>query len=81
MLFDKFPDRDKANKFARWVKETYGLDADVCKNQEESDEYDCFPFELIPPIVVVDRPEKNSLRIERCIEKTAEKFGGEFAGT
>lgn len=85
MIFDGFPTRADAEAFASHVKEEFGREATVHDSQEESDEEDEFPFELTPPIVLVDRRYSSKGRLrsngEGRIERRVEKFNGRFAGT
>lgn len=85
MIFDSFPDRDAAERFAAGVKRIHNREAVVFDTVAESDAHDVFPFDLTPPIVHVERlypiwDEKN-MEAEQAIEQLVQEFGGEFAGT
>jgi hypothetical protein len=77
-IFDRFPDRQAAERFAAAVRKTYGLTADVYDDQDRSDEVDPFPFELTPPIVLAERTYDKQ---ENALDQLAAQFGGEGAGT
>ena len=79
MIFDRFEDRQTAEGFAEHAKSRFGRKATVHGSQAESDRIDPFPFELQPPIVLVERAGDFSLEDE--IEESVNGFGGEFAGT
>ena len=79
IIFDQFPDQEHANKFAAHVRDTLGRTSFVYDSQVESNKHDPFPFQLQPPIVLVERaatPEKESE-----ITALVENFQGAFAGT
>jgi hypothetical protein len=75
LIFDSFPTLADAQSFANFV-ERKGLYASVHTRRADSDLYDPFPYELYPPIVLVERHED-----EKYIEKAVRSFGGKFAGT
>lgn len=81
LIFDKFPSTQAAERFKTDVKERFGLGGDVYASQEESNQYDPFPFELIPPIVLIDRPLDEDAELERGVASAVSAFGGQFAGT
>jgi hypothetical protein len=80
LIFDRFSTREMAEEFAKAVTEQYNRSATVYNSQEESDEVDPFPFQLSPPIVLVERLEIGD-ELEDEIEDLVQGFGGEFAGT
>jgi hypothetical protein len=87
MIFDRFPNRIKAEAFAKAVKEMNchacggksTREAIICDSQKESNSIDIFPFKLDPPIVLVERYE--DLSGEKEVRKLVSQFDGEFAGT
>ena len=79
LIFDSFASMERASEFARHVEATFGHEALVFDSQEESDEVDPFPFQLFPPIVLVERD--GSYSDEEAIETSVLQFGGKFAGT
>lgn len=83
LIFDGFPTREHARAFACQADAVYHRWAVVFDSQEESDAVDPFPYELVPPIVLVEReemPERN-LQEEDAIARMAVNFSGRFAGT
>lgn len=76
LIFDSFPSKAQAKKFASSVANSFQLASSVHNSQESSDEEDPFPSELSPPIVLVERGNKDKEIIELVSE-----FGGSFAGT
>jgi hypothetical protein len=82
LIFHEFPDAKQADDFALHVRDTFGRTTIVCESQEMSNKYDTFPFELKPPIVLVQRDELDKgPQLEPQIEKLVEEFNGRFAGT
>lgn len=81
LIFDSFPDEDMAEDFASHVMESFGLDAIVCYSVEEANEHDIFPFNLYPPIVMVERPGFAEVALEDEIKEHVLDFDGQFAGT
>lgn len=79
MIFDRFPDNKRAINFMRCVERSYGRKAQLFHSQEESNKVDPFPFQLIAPIVLVERRDDCSGEAE--ITKLVANYGGEFAGT
>ena len=79
MIFDQFPSRDEAEKFAAIVMRIDKRSARVFDSQEESDRVDPFPYSLDVPIVLVERNEDCSG--EEKYERIVKRFGGRFAGT
>jgi hypothetical protein len=78
MIFDRFPTSAHAIGFAASVSRSLGLDTATFSTVEASDAADPFPFELVPPIVHVDRTDE---RVEAELEGFVAIFGGRFAGT
>lgn len=94
LIFDSFPSEESANLFAHEITRDFGLDAGLGRVEGarifskalSADpalecEVDFFPFPLVPPVVVVERPEPSDAAIESAIIDRVEKFGGEFSGT
>ncbi len=79
LIFDSFATVELAKQFARHVETDFGSKALVFDSQEESNKVDPFPFELLPPIVLVERDDQYSG--EKPIETSVVQFGGTFAGT
>ena len=79
LIFDSFASVKRANEFARHVERTFGRKALVFESQADSDKFDPFPFELFPPIVLVERDDHYSG--EKPIEASVVQFGGVWAGT
>lgn len=73
LIFDSFPTRHAAEKFARTNGGT------VFASQSEPDKVAPFPFVLPPPIVLVERRDTD--REERKVEKSVKTYGGQCAGT
>ena len=80
MIFDRFPTKEDAKAFAEKVTATYGREATVYDSQEESNKVDIFPFQLDPPIVLVERDYEN-FTFESEIEMLVKDYKGIFAGT
>lgn len=78
LIFDQFTDSDQADQFAIRVRDTYGLTTRVCNSREAFDKCEIFPFELQPPIVLVERCDD---KLESEIESMVDEFHGKFAGT
>lgn len=82
LIFDGFSSREQAEKFVEFVKNTYALKGDVFDSHEEMQTptpdklSDVFPFDLEPPIVLVERGETDSEVVQ-----SVSQFGGSFAGT
>lgn len=79
LIFDRFPNRVKAEAFAAQISKMFGHDASVYDSQEESNAVDPFPFVLTPPIVLVERKHDNQNETE--IVEMVKTFSGKFAGT
>jgi hypothetical protein len=92
LFFDEFPTAARAEEFARAAAERFGRKTAVWDDQDamsdacvawvrgESDVLaDIFPWELVPPIVLVER--NASLDGEREIKGFAKQYGGTYAGT
>jgi hypothetical protein len=78
LIFHKFSSLEQAAAFARSVTQREKLPASFHATQDESNAVDPFPFELLPPIVLVGRGD---LGIEEALRVRVQDFGGEFAGT
>lgn len=81
LIFHRFKDLKQADDFAICVRDTFGRASRIFNSQEESDKFDPFPFELSPPIVLIERDGDDGLELEPKIEKLVEEFNGSFAGT
>lgn len=82
LIFDRFPSTERATEFVAAVKDRYALDGEVYASQDESDAADPFPFELTPPIALIERPPLTAPRkLEAEIENFVQGFDGVFAGT
>lgn len=84
LIFDSFKNEDDARRFAADVTAKHGLATTFCSSQEEADSHDPFPFQLTPPIVLVERPDLDAPDHEAkedAVEKLVEDYGGNFAGT
>lgn len=79
LLFHRFPDVERAERFVQAVWDVSRLDGQVFATFAESQAADPFPFVLDPPIVHIDRDEDPD--VERCVEAAVLAFGGTFAGT
>lgn len=55
LIFDSFPNMERAQAFATAVKERYGLDGQVFSDPDKAAEHDWFPWVQVPPIVHIDR--------------------------
>lgn len=81
LIFDRFPSKEKAKAFSEQVYRKTGRKTILCDSQEESDAHDPFPFQLEPPIVLVERDSDTGPQFETKIERGVTAFGGVFAGT
>jgi hypothetical protein len=91
IIFDSFPSRENAEKFASAVSARFNRQTHVCDSKKEADAVDPHPFNLFPPIVMVERlwPWEGAtqddcdkdLQIEREIEESVTQFCGEYVGT
>ena len=79
LIFDSFKSMESARQFARHVQDAFGRSAQVFDSKAESDNVDPFPFNLHPPIVLVER--NDAFEGEEPIEASVEQFSGVFAGT
>jgi hypothetical protein len=83
MIFDSFPTLGEAEAFAGKVSEMVGLDADA--HAERRDDIDPFPFELVAPVVYVERPDygddEREVADERLVRSMVDRYHGRFAGT
>jgi hypothetical protein len=78
LIFDQFRNLRSAKLFAHDMG-LLGRQAQVFESQEESNKVDPFPFQLVPPIVLVQRCDPAT---EERIERDAKAiYGGTFAGT
>ena len=78
LIFHKFSSLEQAAAFARSVTQLERLPASFHATQDESNLVDPFPFELVPPIVLVGAATLRSRSRLRC---AVADFGGKFAGT
>lgn len=78
LIFDRFKDKEQAKNFAAAVSSKFKLKCHVCDSHEEANKIDVFPFELDPPIVLVERASEKT---ESGVTNLAKEFGGTFAGT
>jgi hypothetical protein len=81
LIFDRLESREKAEKFAEYVRAELCRGARVFDNQEDSDRLDPFPFVLTPPIVLVDRRPNDEVKDDDEVKDTVKNFGGRYAGT
>lgn len=81
LIFDRFPDHKHADAFAIAVRDTFRRSTQVFDSQKKSNAVDPFPFELQPPIVLVERDSPDGEQLERQIEKYVLEFNSVFAGT
>jgi hypothetical protein len=81
LIFDEFPSVARAQAFVASVEEHFGLDGTVCVSQQESNRIDPFPFELVPPIALIERPDLERPDNETRVTAAVAPFGGRFAGT
>ena len=77
MIFDRFPSKEKAEQFAADVSAAFGRQATVHDSQRDAETRDVFPWQLDPPIVMVDRDDGTDDPISEMVES----YGGTFAGT
>jgi hypothetical protein len=94
LIFNRFQCLNDAERFAVAVKETFNLGATVYDSQDRSNSVDPFPFELTPPIVLVERPERPIPGVEQSLaifrgearspelelESKVEEFVSQFGG-
>jgi|SRR6516162_99974 hypothetical protein len=96
LVFDSFPDRTAAERFAAAVKQQFDLGATVYDSQDVSaaidfsHAVDLSTYQLSAPIVLVERAEyladsdesaSAALEKENAVEQLAEQLGGEYVGT
>lgn len=79
MIFDKFPSLAEAERFAVAAKEQTSELSIICRNWEEFDRHEAYPFEVHFPAVLV--PRMDSIEDEELLEELVLPFGGEFSGT
>jgi hypothetical protein len=80
LICDGFGSRERAEEFAVAVMEKYNRAATVYDTQEQSNVVDPFPFQLSPPIVLVERLAIGD-ELEPDIEDMVHSFGGDYVGT
>ena len=93
LIFDSFPNTKSASAFRDTVIRQYGRQATMYLSRRAMDEayandrdevgeqvVDIFPFELSPPIVLVER-KRDDKGEEDDIIASVEVFNGHFAGT
>ena len=78
LIFDQFKTLASANRFAHAATRRFGLSSVVCRNWDEFDELEAFPFDLSFPVALVDRADFD---IEEDVMRLAPSFGCQFAGT
>ena len=83
IIFHQFPSTETAEAFVIAVREQFALEGSVHATQDEANIIDPFPFQLIPPIVLIERADDidDENDLEREVEAAVAAFGGEFAGT
>lgn len=85
LIFDRFPSEQRAKDFASAVEREFKLKTSFFMDQDKSNEVDPFPFQLVPPIILVDRPVNAKGEIdfdlEAKVEQSVTQFDGTFAGT
>jgi hypothetical protein len=100
LIFDRFPNEENAREFMAAITKEFGLTAHFARsedgylfreNQKANEEapmrgaLEVFPFELKPPIVLIERPQAsqggNKSEIESKVGDRVRMFGGEYAGT
>jgi len=80
-IFDNFPDRAAADAFANDVRCLGPWFAQSMTFDKRRDDLDPFPFELVPPVVYVDRNSDDDTEQEAWLEALARERGGKYAGT
>jgi hypothetical protein len=91
LIFHSFPNDIAACSFGGNVKSLHGLEWALCSAQAQANAIDPFPYELTPPIVLIERPSEGEDREEYGVTEGSEledeielfvvHFGGKFAGT
>lgn len=85
LIFDQFPDRQKADDFAQRVQTVYPhRTAYVYDSADEANKVDLYPFSLKAPVVHVSRTYKfdsDDIAEETAIEELVLEYGGNWAGT
>ena len=80
LIFDTFKSEEQAKAFGLKVRENYpDRNTYLCQSQADSNKIDPFPFELIPPIVLVGRTRDYDK--EKDIIELVKQFDGVYAGT
>ena len=77
LIFDRFPNFDGAFLASADIHKTWKFKSWVCETQEESDQIDPFPFQLTPPILLVESNHDDSAEVKLAVAC----YGGSFAGT
>jgi len=90
MIFDNFPSLEKAEAFAKKVREHYCLRAQVFMEENQAQEHDRGPEVHVDRVVLVvkEKGVRNlrkeiawTIAIEEGVEKLVEEFGGVYIGT
>lgn len=80
IFFDSFPSTESADQFCEAVAQKFGVFGRVCKDQEEADKYEFFPFQARESACIVLVP-RCDFETERLIDLEAELVGGRLLGT
>lgn len=83
-IFDRFPAEQNARDFIGRVEIDHpGIGGLLFTDEAEAFEHDPFPFELVPPIVHIDRPDDPDADQDLCNElcQLVDEFNGAYAGT
>ncbi len=81
LIFHRFRDAAWALSFAESVHVTWGREWVICSAQDDANCIDPFPYELTPPIVLIERLHEGDEENEALMEAAVAGFYGEMAGT
>lgn len=79
LIFHRFPSVDEADSFAETVRQLTGRKVEVYTHADAAGAVALFPYELVAPVVLVQRHE--NLSGERRLTELATRYCGTFAGT
>ena len=81
LIYDSFVDLESAKKCQVKLQKKFYCLSIITEDPEQARFLDPFPFELTPPILLVQRPIDDNPEIEKQITDYIIKNGGQFAGT
>jgi hypothetical protein len=83
LIFDRFEDIGNARRFAKAATKLSGLRSLVCRNYEEFDQHELYPFVVRFPAALVGRADMTDegFKTEGELIALVPSFGGHFSGT